>query len=240
MSEQGTAIVTGGSRGLGLKIVEHFAERGFRVVTCSRKPTSALDELRARFDIEWHSVDAASPTSRAEMADIITAAQPHLLINNIGSITQGLFISEPQESLETVVATNYIAPMVFIQAAARSMVGNGIAGQIVNVSSINTIRGYRGVASYASAKAGIDGLVRPLAREFGPFGIRINSVVPGYFDSDLTAVVTDDHRTQIRNRTPLGRLGTTDDVVGAINYLTSEPGTFITGQTLVIDGGITC
>ncbi len=115
-------------------------------------------------------------------------------------------------------------------------------GQILNISSINAIRGYRGgVAVYAATKAGLDGFSRSLARELGAFNIRVNSLVPGFFDSDMTEEVTERNRERIQRRTPpLGRLGTMNEIADAVLYLISPASSFITGQSIVVDGGITC
>jgi len=119
------------------------------------------------------------------------------------------------------------------------MVKHG-GGVILNISSINAVRGHSGVAAYSAAKAGLEGLTRSLARELGPHQVRVNSLVPGFFDSALSSAVTDVNRERIMRRTPLGRLGRAEDVVSAAQFLLSEASSFITGQTLIIDGGLTC
>ncbi|WP_249927935.1 SDR family NAD(P)-dependent oxidoreductase [Streptomyces flaveus] len=152
---------------------------------------------------------------------------------------QELFLTGAPARMNDLVGANLLAPMHLAQACARVMTRTG-SGTIVNVSSINAIRGYRGVAVYAAAKAGLEGLGRALARELGPLGIRVNTVTPGFFDSDMTADVTSANREKIQHRTPLGRLGTVDEIAEAVLFLASPEARFITGHTLVIDGGITC
>lgn len=119
------------------------------------------------------------------------------------------------------------------------MIGKG-GGNIINISSINAIRGHRGVASYSAAKAGINGITTSLARELGPEQIRVNTIMPGYFASDLSANVTSRNLERIKRRTPLGRLGTPEDIIGAFDFLTDPSTSFVTAQTIVIDGGLTC
>ena len=129
--------------------------------------------------------------------------------------------------------------LLLVQAAVRAMAG-GPGGAIINISSVNAIRGYRGTSVYGAAKAGLEALTRSLARELGPMRIRVNCVSPGFFASQLTAEVGDAHRERILRHTPLGRLATVDDIADAVLFLASEKASFITGQTLVVDGGITC
>jgi 3-oxoacyl-[acyl-carrier protein] reductase len=139
----------------------------------------------------------------------------------------------------SLLATNLVAPIVLTQACAKVMSIHG-GGQIINVSSINAIRGYRGVAVYSAAKAGLDGFGRSLTRELGPLNIRVNSVVPGFFESKLTEGVTGPNRERIGKRTPLGRIAEVEEIANAVCFLISPDASFITGQTIVVDGGITC
>ncbi|MFE9426391.1 SDR family NAD(P)-dependent oxidoreductase [Kitasatospora sp. NPDC006697] len=237
------AVVSGGSRGLGAVLVERLLDEGYRVATFSRTRTAALDALaeRAGHDLWWQSADLHEPdTLRA----FVTAAAERfgridLLVNNAGVLHQELLLTTSPKRIDLLLSANLLAPITLAQACARVMIGTK-GGAIVNISSINAVRGYRGVAVYSAAKAGLDGFSRSLARELGPFGIRVNSLVPGFFDSEMTEEVTDRNRERITRRTPLGRLASVTEIADAALYLCSPNASFITGQTIVVDGGITC
>ncbi|PRY01021.1 SDR family NAD(P)-dependent oxidoreductase [Allonocardiopsis opalescens] len=237
------AVVTGGSRGLGRIVVERLLDRGWRVAVLSRTSNDFVAETTesAPDAFFWQPADLNEPHAlRAAVRAVVRRfGRIDLLVNNAGVLHQELFLTTSPKQVDTLIATNLVAPIILTQGCARAMTQNG-GGTIVNVSSINAIRGHRGVAVYSAAKAGLDGLSRSLARELGPLGIRVNSIVPGFFDSDMTTQVTDTNRERIQGRTPLGRLGTAQEVADAVLYLASEESSFITGQTIVVDGGITC
>jgi 3-oxoacyl-[acyl-carrier protein] reductase len=125
------------------------------------------------------------------------------------------------------------------RVCVREMIRQG-AGSIVNVSSVNAVRGHGGVSVYSATKAALDGLTRSLARELGPRNIRINSVAPGYFASDMVGEISQEATARIRRRTPLGRLAEPEEISEAVHFLASARSGFITGQVLVVDGGLTC
>jgi 3-oxoacyl-[acyl-carrier protein] reductase len=237
------AVVTGGSRGLGLLIVKHLLSTGWQVSTFSRSENEPLRQLAAEYGSGFHWQQADLTDTEGLRGYVKSVARRFgridLLVNNAGVLHQELLLTLPPAQVNTLIATNLTAPIVIAQACARIMALHD-GGQIINVSSINAIRGFRGVAVYSAAKAGLDGFSRSLARELGPMNIRVNSVVPGYFDSDMTANVTEQNRTRIATRTPLGRLGTPQDVLSVVAFLCSAEASFITGQSIVVDGGITC
>ncbi|MGW2097378.1 SDR family NAD(P)-dependent oxidoreductase [Streptomyces olivaceoviridis] len=237
------AVVSGGSRGLGRVLVERLLADGRRVATFSRRPNEFTEAMAGKHpdSFHWAAADLTDFAGLREFArdSARRFGRIDLLVNNAGVLHQELFLTGAPARMNDLVGANLLAPMHLAQACARVMTRTG-GGTIVNVSSINAIRGYRGVAVYAAAKAGLEGLGRALARELGPLGIRVNTVTPGFFDSDMTADVTSRNREKIQHRTPLGRLGTVDEIAEAVLFLASPEARFITGHTLVIDGGITC
>ncbi|GAB2715137.1 SDR family NAD(P)-dependent oxidoreductase [Streptomyces bullii] len=237
------AVVSGGSRGLGRVLVERLLADGWRVATFSRKPNEFTEATAEKYQdaFHWAAVDLTDSAAvrRFGRDSAQRFGRIDLLVNNAGVLRQELFLTTPAGRMDHLVDANLLAPAHLAQVCARVMMRAG-GGSIVNISSINAIRGYRGVAVYAAAKAGLEGLGRSLAREFGPLGIRVNTVTPGFFDSEMTADVTPHNREKIQRRTPLGRLGTAEEIADAVLFLASPRARFITGQTLVIDGGITC
>lgn len=238
------AVISGGSRGLGSRLVSRLLDDGWLVATFSRGRGEFIDETTAaRPDtFLWESVDLTDLKALRRFATTVVRrfGRIDLLVNNAAVLgPQELFLTGKPDTYAGLISANLTGPVVLTQACARAMSVAG-GGQIVNISSINVVRGYRGVAVYAAAKAGLDAMGRSLARELGPVNIRVNSVVPGFFDSDLTEDVTDANRIRIRKRTPLGRLASIDEIADAVLFVISSQASFITGQSIVIDGGITC
>ncbi|MFJ1751580.1 SDR family NAD(P)-dependent oxidoreductase [Kitasatospora sp. NPDC088134] len=238
------ALISGGSRGLGRILAQRLLDEGWKVATFSRSANEFTERTAAERpdDFLWAQVDLGD---RSALRGFVTAAARRfggidLLINNAAVLNkQELFLTTSTRQIDALIASNLSAPIALAQACARVM-STQSSGQIVNVSSINAIRGYRGVAVYAATKAGLDGFSRSLARELGPLNIRVNSVIPGFFDSDMTTEVTDRNRERIQRRTPLGRLADIDEIADTVLFVTSSRASFITGQTIVVDGGITC
>jgi 3-oxoacyl-[acyl-carrier protein] reductase len=238
------AIISGGSRGLGLALVADFLERGYRVETFSRSESAELAALRASHDpdaLAWSAVDG---TDADEVEGFVRAAvrrhhRVDVLVNNAAVALEGLLTLTSPTMIDAALRTNLTLPILLTRACLKPMLARR-AGVVVNLSSINALRGQTGVAVYGAAKAALDGLTRGLAREVGPAGIRVVSVAPGYFDSDMTAGISPDQRRRIVRRTPLGRLGSVADVLAVVRFLSSPAAGFITGQTITVDGGYTC
>jgi len=141
--------------------------------------------------------------------------------------------------IDLCVDLNLKGALYLTWVCARFMIQRR-GGCILNISSVNGLRGHSGVAVYSATKAGLDGMTRSLARELGPRGIRVNSVAPGYFESEMVERLDDTTKARITRRTPLGRLASVNDIVGVVLFMISPSASFITGQTIVVDGGLTC
>ena len=241
-------IVSGGSRGLGLVLVERLLADGHRVATFSRSGSAALDELSCRHGkrLQAAQVDGGDPVAIAafvhEAADRFGGIGH--CIANAGHAVPGVLATATDEAIDAVLAVNLRGAIVLVREVIREMLARprgaamGAADRsIVLVSSSVATRGSPGLAVYAATKAGLEGFARSLARELGPRRIRVNAVAPGFFASDLSASLGEDDRRRIVRRTSLGRLAMAEDIAGTIEFLTSPQAMFITGQVIAVDGG---
>jgi 3-oxoacyl-[acyl-carrier protein] reductase len=233
-------IITGGSRGLGLTLVRHYLSLGHNVASFSRNRSDAVSELLQDHpnSFQFAEVDASRAESlRLFVADVKTRFEKiDSLINNAGLAHDRVLPLMTDDQIEQMLDVNLKASLILARECARIMLTQS-AGTIVNISSIIAQRGFSGLAAYAATKAGMIGMTKSLARELGPRGIRVNAVAPGFLDTEMSGSLEDRQRDQIIRRTPLGRLGTTEDVVSTVQFLTSEASQFITGQVITVDGG---
>lgn len=239
-----TCIVSGGSRGLGLATVERLLARGDRVATFSRSGSPALDGLAAshaeRLHVErFDGADADAVRGFVERSALRFGGVDHC-IANAAVAAEGVLATMRDDQIDDLLALNVKGSIVLVRECVRQMLvrpADRPAPTVVVISSIVASRGAAGLSVYAATKAALEGFARSLARELGPRGIRVNAVAPGFLSTDLSASLGAEDRVRIVRRTPLGRLGTSGDVVGAIDFLTSPRAGFITGQVLAIDGG---
>jgi 3-oxoacyl-[acyl-carrier protein] reductase len=234
-------VISGGSRGLGLALVEALVARGDRVATFSRGGSAALDALVAARPEQLLAarVDAGEP---AAVRGFVTAVVERFgridhCVANAAVAHEGVLATTPDADIETLMAVNLTGSIVLVRECVRQLLVQGRGGSVVLVSSVVAARGSPGLAVYAATKGGLEAFGRSLARELGPRGIRVNAVAPGFLETELSATLGEADRARIARRTALGRLGTPADVVGAVTFLTSPASAFITGQVLAVDGG---
>ncbi len=251
MSEDGQqgqrlVVVTGGSRGLGLGIATDLLDAGYAVATCSRTSTdevAALQEAHGPNRLMWAPCTIGDPASETEFmaAAAAFAADRQLwgLVNNAAVAKDGILATFPDVESERIINVNLLGSLRLCRLFLRPLLRSRKGGRIVNISSIIGSRGYTGLAAYSASKAGLDGLTRAWSREVGRRQITVNSVAPGYLVTDMSATLQQQAREQIVRRTPMHRLGAVEDITPAVRFLLSDGARFITGQTLIIDGGIT-
>jgi 3-oxoacyl-[acyl-carrier protein] reductase len=237
-------IVSGGSRGLGLAIIKSLLDEGYKVSTCSRHYSDEVQELEnITTYFKWFKseIGDAEQTASFVKSACLWAGESLLwgVVNNAGIAKEGVLATFPNIESDKLLQVNLNGALYLAREALRIFLQQNSAGRIVNISSIIGTRGYTGLAAYSASKAGLDGLTRALARENGRRQITVNSIAPGYLDTEMSSGLTDKKRQQIIRRTPMHRLGTSDDITPAIVFLLSDGARFITGQTLTIDGGIT-
>jgi 3-oxoacyl-[acyl-carrier protein] reductase len=239
------ALVTGGSRGLGAGLVEAFLAAGYCVETCARTTTERVraweEDPQCKERFHFSSVDVADSADAERFVKEAAARWGRLdvLVNNAGVAREGVIGLFGDAALDQVVDLNLKGTVYVTRAASRVMLARR-AGAIVNISSVVGLSGYRGLAVYGATKAALDGLTRALARELGSRGITVNSVAPGYLRTEMSHGLDEDQLGQIARRTPVGRLGEPDDVARAVLFLVDPANTFLTGQVVVVDGGLTC
>jgi 3-oxoacyl-[acyl-carrier protein] reductase len=243
MNETPLVLLSGGSRGLGLAIVKHLLKEGYQVATFSRSVTEEFERLREAYrdKLLYYYGDMAKRDTIDEVVKKIEKdiGPIEVLINNAGIASDGVLATMPPEQIEELISINLTGTLLLTRLVVRRMIVR-CRGNVLNISSIIGLRGYAGLAAYSATKAGLDGMTRALARELGPRNIRVNAIAPGYLETDMTGKLDETQRDQIIRRTPMGRLGLPEDVVGAVSFLLSPASSFITGQTIVVDGGITC
>lgn len=239
------ALVTGGSRGIGKSIVVALATAGAKVAFIYQSNKEAADALVAELTGQGREVYAiqANVAIKAEADAAIENVvakwgRLDILVNNAGIIRDKLVLAMSAEEWNEVINTNLTSVFNFCQAAIRPMMGNRF-GRIVNMSSVAADYSNPGQANYAASKAGIEGFSRCLATEYAKRGITVNCVAPGFIETDMTIAVVNAAGDKIKNSIPVKRLGKPEDIANAVLFLASNESSYITGQTIKVDGGLT-
>jgi len=231
--------VTGGSRGIGVAVCRELAEAGAKVAVNYRASAEAAETLAG----EIGGIAVVGDVADAEQAQAVVAAAEEglgeidILVNNAGITRDTLLARMSEEDWHAVISTNLDGAFHTCKAVARKMLKRR-AGSIVNMTSFVGLHGNPGQANYAASKAGIIGFTKALAKELGPRGVRVNAVAPGYIDTELTQGLPDDLRQFLLTNTPLGRLGEPRDVATAVRFLCSDEAGFVTGEIMLVDGGL--
>ena len=237
-----TAVVTGGSRGIGRAITEAFLRAGADVVVNYNK--TPVDELKAlAAELGRQLVDVQADVSQtADCERLIEAAlsafkKIDVLVNNAGITRDTLLMRMDEAAWDAVIATNLKSVFSCCRAAVKPMI-RARAGSIINISSVSGIMGNAGQCNYAASKAGVIGFSKSLAREVATRGVRVNVVAPGFITSDMTDSLDEKIREKVLQEIPLGRFGQPTDIANAVLFLASDLGGFMTGTTMVVDGGM--
>jgi 3-oxoacyl-[acyl-carrier protein] reductase len=230
-----TALVTGASKGIGRAVAQSLAEGGASVVLGYRSGAEEAEALAS--EIGGRAVQADVSDAEEARRLVEEAGDVDILVNNAGVTRDGLIARMPDDDWRTVLETNLSSVFYTCRAVARPMMKRR-GGAIVNVSSIVGLHGNPGQTNYSASKAGIIGFTKALARELGPRGVRANVVAPGYVTTQLTTVLPEELQQAMLDNTPLGRLGDPEDVAGAVRFLCSDEAAFITGEVLLVDGGL--
>lgn len=236
-------LVTGGSRGIGRGIVEALAGE-YRVVFTYRQESQQADALVKALSekgavVEAHRCDGVDPEQvRALAGDCVDRlGAPWGLIQNAGVTKDGAFMNMCDEAWRHVLSTNLDACFYSVRAFLESMLGER-GGSVVMMSSITAIHGNPGQVNYAATKAAMLGMTRSLAREVARYGVRVNAIAPGLIDTEMVAAMPEERRRAMAKSVPLRRLGRVDEVGALVRYLLSDASEYMTGQTLVLDGGM--
>ncbi len=239
------ALVTGGSRGIGKAIVQALARAGAKAAFVYRSNTAAADALVNELKGEGHEVLAyqADVSSKTEadriVEDIVTKWDGvYVLVNNAGIIKDGLLATMSVEQWQAVINTNLNSVFNFTQACTRPMM-SAREGRIINISSVAANFGNSGQANYAASKGGIEGFTRCLANELGRRGITVNAIAPGFIATDMTEAIRNAAEDTIKKQIPARRLGKPDDIANTVLFLASEGASYVTGNVITVDGGLT-
>ncbi len=244
MEENKTVFVTGGSRGIGKEVALKFAENGYNVVINYVSSNTDVEALKSEFEGKGVKtlIMQADVTDKTAIEELVKKAIEEfgaidVLVNNAGITRDNLLMRMSEEEFDKVIEINLKGTYIVTKAVTKYMMKKR-KGSIINLSSVVGVAGNAGQCNYAASKAGIIGFTKSIAKELASRNIRSNAVAPGFIETDMTAVLSDEIKENIHNQIPLKRMGTAKEVANLIYFLGSDESAYITGQVINIDGGM--
>ena len=229
-------FISGASRGIGKSMAQHFAKSNFNVVGTSRNNFKFDNNLENLLPIK---LDVTSRNDVKDCFDELKSKNllPDILINNAGITADQLFLRMSDDDWDNVINTNLTGTFNLTKIFLKNMIKNKF-GRIINISSISGLMGNPGQVNYSSSKAALNGFTKSLAKEVGSRNITVNCVAPGFIDTDMTSYIGDNERNEILKQIPLNKFGLPEDISKLVMFLMSDEASYITGQTISIDGGL--
>tara|TARA_B100001113_G_scaffold318293_1_gene286231 strand:+ start:1262 stop:1978 length:717 start_codon:yes stop_codon:yes gene_type:complete len=233
---KGNVFISGASRGIGKSIANHFAENDYMVIGTSRNNFEFDNKLKNLIPIKL------DVTSREDVKTCFHDLKsndllPNILINNAGITSDQIFLKMKDEDWDNVIATNLTGTYNLTKVFIKNMIKNK-KGRIINISSVSGLMGNAGQVNYSSSKSALNGFTKSLAKEIGSRNITVNSIAPGFIDTDMTSFLNEDVRNEVIKNIPLKKFGEASDVAELALFLASNKASYITGQTISIDGGL--
>ena len=236
MNNKGNVFISGASRGIGKSIANHFAENDYKVVGTSRNnfefDNKSENLIPIKLDVTSRD-DLKICFNYLKSKDLL----PDILINNAGITSDQLFLKMKDDDWDNVIATNLTGTYNLTKIFIKNMIKNK-DGRIINISSVAGLMGNPGQVNYSSSKSALNGFTKSLAKEIGSRNITVNSIAPGFIDTDMTSFLDDDAKNEIIKDIPLKKFGEASDVAELVLFLASNKASYITGQTISIDGGL--
>tara|TARA_Y100001970_G_scaffold285078_1_gene403870 strand:- start:11 stop:730 length:720 start_codon:yes stop_codon:yes gene_type:complete len=236
MNNKGNVFISGASRGIGKSIANHFAENDYKVVGTSRNnfefDNKSENLIPIKLDVTSRD-DLKTCFNYLKSKDLL----PDILINNAGITSDQLFLKMKDDDWDNVIATNLTGTYNLTKIFIKNMIKNK-DGRIINISSVAGLMGNPGQVNYSSSKSALNGFTKSLAKEIGSRNITVNSIAPGFIDTDMTSFLDDDAKNEIIKDIPLKKFGEASDVAELVLFLASNKASYITGQTISIDGGL--
>ena len=229
-------FISGASRGIGESMAKHFARSNFNVVGTSRNNFKFDDDLENLLPLK---LDVTSRNDVKDCFDELKSKNllPDILINNAGITADQLFLRMSDDDWDNVINTNLTGTFNLTKIFLKNMIKNKF-GRIINISSISGLMGNPGQVNYSSSKAALNGFTKSLAKEVGSRNITVNCVAPGFIDTDMTSYIGENERNEILKQIPLNKFGSPEDISKLVMFLISDEASYITGQTISIDGGL--